>query len=554
MKRLLSIFLLSALAAPLSEAASASIDIVPAPQSVTMGKGSFKVRGATVNCDNTLDLRTQKEVMKFADRLSLVADKANSYATAVGLRASADRGQVKGFVFVPNQGLGKEAYMISVSPKAVVVEASTREGFLFALQTLRQMLPVAVYGTEPAPKEKWTLPCCRIVDQPRFGYRGMHLDCGRHLFSVAEIKKYLDVMAMYKMNRFHWHLTEDQGWRIEVPKFPRLTEVGAYRKGTQIGADRSSNDGVRYGGFYTREQIKEIVAYADDLGITVIPEVDLPGHMQAALASYPELGCEGSQPQPYEVWTRWGISRQVLSVGRESTMRFLEEVVSEVADMFPGEYFHIGGDECPRDEWKTDPDCQAKIRELGLVADEKGSAEDKLQNYVTARIQKCLEAKGKKIIGWDEILQGELAPGATVMSWRGTKGGITAAGKGFDVIMTANKWMYFDYRQLEDKDAQPLAIGRSYLPLTKVYSFDPVEGLDASAARYVKGVQANLWTEYVATPEHLEFMLLPRLFALCEVQWCELSRKDVERLKKSITEHQIPIIELLGYNYCKTFE
>ena len=553
MKRILSILILSALAAPLSEAASAVPDIVPAPQSLTMGKGSFKVRGATVNCDNTLDLRTQKAIMTFADQLSNACGKTCSFAVTIGLRSSCDKGHARGFVFVPNTGLGGEAYMISVSGKAVVVEAASREGFLYALQTLKQMLPTAFFGKDEAPKEKWTLPCCRIVDQPRYAYRGMHLDCCRHIFSVAEVKKYLDIMALYKMNRFHWHLTEDQGWRIEIKKYPRLTEVGAYRSGTQIGKDRSSSDGVRYGGFYTVAQIKDIIDYADELGITVIPEVDLPGHMQAALAAYPELGCAGSQPQPYEVRTCWGISRQVLNVGKESTMRFLEDVVDEEADIFPGEYFHIGGDECPRDEWKTDPDCQAKIRELGLVSDSNATAEDRLQNYVTSRIQAHLAKKGKKIIGWDEILQGELAPGATVMSWRGNKGGIAAAKAGYDVIMTANKFLYLDYYQLKDKDSQPLAIG-GYVPLSKVYSFDPEEGLSPAEARFIKGVQANLWTEYIGTDEDLEYMLLPRLFAVSELQWCRPDRKDFERLRESVENHQTKILDILGYNYCKTWE
>ena len=552
-RRLRALAALLLLSAGTAFSASSVPDILPAPQSITMGKGSFKVRGTTVNCDNTLDARTQKAIMTFADRLSEACGKTVSFAATPSLRASADKGLVRGIVFVPANGMGEEAYIITVRSKAVVVEASSRKGFLYALQTLRQMLPAAIYGAEPAPKEKWSLPCCTIVDSPRYAYRGMHLDCCRHFFSVAEVKKYLDIMAMYKMNTFHWHITEDQGWRVEIDKYPLLTEIGAYRKGTQIGKDRTSSDGVRYGGYYTKAQIRELVAYADDLGITIIPEVDLPGHMQAALASYPELGCAGSKPQPYEVWTRWGVSRQVLCVGKESTMRFLEDVVDEVADLFPGEYFHIGGDECPTDEWKTDPDCQAKIKELGLVSDDKASAEDRLQNYVTARIQAHLAKKGKKIIGWDEILKGELAPGATVMSWRGSKGGIEAAKAGYDVIMTANKNLYFDYYQLKDISAQPLGIGH-YLPLSTVYSFNPEEGLSPDEARHIKGVQANLWTEYIATPEHLEYMLLPRMFAVCELQWCQPARKDFARIEASIERHQTKILEILGYNYCKTWE
>jgi len=527
--------------------------IVPAPQSVSAASGTFKVKGANVSCDNTLDAKTQKAVMKFADALTCACGKNCSFAVSMGLRSSADRGSVKGIVFVPTSGMGEEAYKITVGKKSVVVEAASRAGFLYAIQTLKQMLPVAVYGTEPAEKEDWTLPCCMIVDTPRYAYRGMHLDCCRHIFTIEEIYKYLDIMAAYKMNRLHWHITEDQGWRIEIKKYPRLTEVGAFRNGTQIGKDRKSNDGVRYGGYYTQDQVRDLLAYADELGITIVPEVDLPGHMQAALTAYPELGCAGSQPQPYEVWTRWGISRQVLNVGKEETMRFLEDVVSELADLFPSEYFHIGGDECPKDEWKTDPDCQAKIRELGLVTDEKASAEQRLKNYVTARIQKCLAAKGKKVIGWDEVLEGDLQPGATVMSWRGTKGGIAAANKGFDVLMTPNTFCYLDYYQLKDKDAQPLGIG-GYLPLSKVYSFEPTDGMTPEVASHIKGVQANLWTEYIATAEHLEYMLLPRMFAVSEVQWCRPDRKDYDRFTRSVDNHQSKILELLGYNFCKTYE
>ena len=552
MKHLLCI-ISAALLATCSFGARSVPDIIPAPKSMELTKGIFKVRGAAFNCENTVDARIQNDIMAFADHLALISGKNNSFTTTVGLRANCDKAKVSGFAFVPEESLPAEGYRISVTPKAVVVRASSRNGFLYAIATLKQMLPVAIYGKEPSPKEDWNIACCEIVDEPRFGYRGMHLDCSRHMFSVEQIKRYLDAMAIYKMNRLHWHLTDDQGWRIEIAKYPRLTEVGAYRKGTQIAKDRTSNDGVRYGGYYTRSQIDEIIAYADKLGITIVPEIDLPGHMQAALAAYPELGCAGSEPQPYEVWCRWGISKQVLSVGKEETMRFLEDVVGEVADIFPSEYFHIGGDECPRDEWQKDPACQAKIKELGLVSDSKASAEDRLQNYVTNRIQKYLSGKGKRVIGWDEVLKGELGEGATVMSWRGSKGGIEAAKKGFDVIMTANKFMYFDYYQLQDKDIQPLAIG-GYLPFSKVYSFDPTEGLNASEAKFIKGVQANLWTEYVATGEHLEYMMLPRAIALSEVQWCQPSRKDLERAKSSMAEHQSRILDILGYNYCKTIE
>ncbi|MBQ0024450.1 MAG: beta-N-acetylhexosaminidase [Bacteroidales bacterium] len=529
-------------------AAQPSIDIVPRPQEIKVTEGAMQVKGVTVYADAKFDVTTLEAIGKFSASLGRVTvSEINCRITGQPVRPGS-----RGISFVKSDNLAKEAYRLVVKENTAVVEASSRAGVLYAIQTLKQMLPVKVYGNEPAPEEDWRLACCEIFDAPRFEYRGMHLDCCRHFFTLDEVRRYIDAMAIYKMNRLHWHLTEDQGWRVEIKKYPRLTEVGAFRNGTMIGKDFKSNDGIRYGGFYTQEEVKEIISYADERGITVIPEVDLPGHMLAALASYPELGCEGSQP--YEVWTIWGVSKQVLSVGKEDTMKFLEDVVGELADIFPSEYFHIGGDECPKDEWKNDPACQAKIKELGLVSDEKASAEARLQNYVTARIQNYLAAKGKKIIGWDEILEGELAPGATVMSWRGTKGGIAASNAGYDVIMTPNNFCYFDYRQLEDKDAQPLAIGSAYLPFSKVYSCNPTEGLSSEAASHIRGVQANMWTEYVATPEHLEFMVLPRMLALSEVQWCTLENKDLDRISSSLDNHQSKILDLLGYNYCKQHE
>jgi len=423
---------------------------------------------------------------------------------------------------------------------------------VYAMQTIKQMLPSAIFGKKLAESEKWYLPSCKIEGSPRFAYRGVHLDCCRHFFSVKEVKKYLDVMAICKCNRLHWHLTEDQGWRIEIKKYPLLTEVGAYRSGTQIGRDRDKCDNIRYGGFYTQDQIRDIIAYADNLGITIIPEIDLPGHMQAALASYPELGCKGSEPQPYEVWTRWGISKQVLCVGRESTMKFLEDVLGEVADLFPSEYIHIGGDECPKAEWEKDPDCQAKIKELGLTTDDNARAEQKLQSYVTARIQSFLAKKGKKIIGWDEILEGNLAKGATVMSWRGSKGGIKASSMGYDVIMTPNTYCYFDYAQSPDLDKEPLGITTDKdraVTMEKVYNWDPCQDIDKNAHRHILGAQCNLWTEYIATPEHLQYMLLPRLFALSEVQWCMSETKDYGRFMETLREKSLKMLDILGYNY-----
>ena len=546
---------LSCLAAKVAEP-----QIVPAPQSLEMTKGTLRLKGISINCDPAMDAQSQRAVRLFADRLSLVTDRTSSVASPVGLTRTVENGKLKGLYFVQDASVAPEGYKISITTRSAVVRASDFNGFFYSLQTLRQMLPVAIYGTTPEPGAKWVIPCCEIADAPRFAYRGVMLDCCRHFFSLDEVKKVLDVMSMFKLNRFHWHLSEDQGWRIEIDKYPRLTEVGAFRNGTMVGGDWNSNDGIRYGGFYTKDQIREVIAYAAERGITIVPEIDLPGHMQAALASYPELGCAGSQPQPYEVWTIWGVSKQVLNVGNEKTMLFLEDVLGEVADLFPGEYIHIGGDECPRDEWKTDPDCQAKIAELGLKDADGVSAESRLQNYVTARMQKFLAGKGKKIIGWDEILEGDLAEGATVMSWRGTAGGIKAASMGYDVVMTPTTYCYIDYVQDTDLTKEPFSITHQWtkgdtaegaITLERVYGYDPLAEIPAEDQSHILGVQCNLWTEYIATPEHLEYMLFPRVLALSEISWSDPARKDVDRFRGGLASHELPVLELLGVNYRK---
>ena len=525
---------------------AAALNIVPCPKSVQLEKsGTFRIKNTAINYDQKLDPKAQDAVNGFATSLMLACRGNFSTATSLSLKATADAGAIKGFAFVKDDAIVPEGYQIDITTKYVKVAASDANGIIYAIQTLKQMLPPSIYGTRIDEASKWELPCGTIKDEPRFGYRGMHLDCSRHFFSVAEVKKYLDVMAMYKLNRLHWHLTDDQGWRIEIKKYPRLTEVGAWRSGTMIGKDFDSSDGIRYGGFYTQEEILDVIDYAGRLGITIVPEIDLPGHMVTALAAYPQLGCTGG---PYEPWVKWGIAKEVLCVGKESTMQFLEDVLAEVAALFPGEYIHIGGDECPKTEWEKCPECQAKIAELGLKSDSHAKAEEYLQNYVTARMQNFLATKGKKIIGWDEILEGQLAEGATVMSWRGTKGGIKAASMGFDVVMTPNTYCYFDYCQAKDKDSEPLSIG-GFLPLEKVYGYEPYEGMTAGSEKHILGVQANLWTEYIATNEHLEYMLLPRMLALAEVQWCQPENKSYDRFLASLNALQYKVLSTLGYNY-----
>ena len=509
--------------------------VIPMPDQVTINPGVFKVAGALVTTDETMDEMSVRAVGRLTEALKTVTGKPCN---------GRGGGRIN---FTVNPNLAAEQYAIEVKPDVVEVEASALNGFVYAIETIKQMLPAAIYGNVQA-KADWCLPCVSILDQPRFDYRGMHLDPCRHFWTIEETKRYLDVMAAYKMNRFHWHLTEDQGWRMEIKKYPRLTEVGAWRNGTCIGKDWNSNDGIRYGGFYTQEEMKDVVAYAAERGITVIPEVDLPGHMVAALAAYPELGCTGG---PYEVWTRWGVAPDILCAGNEQVFTFLEDVLTEVMDIFPSEYIHVGGDEAFNEKegipWEHCPKCAARMKALGI---KKGpEAKHYLQNYVTARVQDFLNQHGRKIIGWDEILQGSLAPGATVMSWRGVEGGIEAAEKGFDAIMTPNGYLYLDYYQSDERDKEPLAIG-GRLPVEKVYNYEPFTGIMPGAEEHIIGVQANLWTEYIATPEHLEYMMMPRAAATSEIQWCAAGKKDFERFDASL-DHTFEILDAMGFNYSK---
>ena len=398
----------------------------------------------------------------------------------------------------------------------MTLNGQTENGVFYGIQTLRKSIPSQTIASSIL------LPAGTIQDEPRFSYRGMHLDVGRHFFPIEFVKKYIDLLALHNMNTFHWHLTEDQGWRIEIKKYPKLTEIGAWRDRTVIGRNTDEYDNTRYGGFYTQEQAKEIVEYAQERYITVIPEVDLPGHMLAALAAYPEMGCTGG---PYEVCPRWGVFEDVLCIGNEQTMQFLEDVMAEIIDIFPSEYIHIGGDEAPRTRWEKCPKCQARIKAEGLKEDKEHSKEDRLQSYCMTRIEKFLNSKGRRIIGWDEILEGDVAPNATVMSWRGSAGGIKAAQLGHDVIMTPNDYCYFDYYQSQDTENEPFAIG-GFIPLEKVYSLEPTASLTEEQAKHILGAQANLWTEYIPTTEQVEYMVLPRMAALAEVQWTQPEKKD----------------------------
>ena len=433
-----------------------------------------------------------------------------------------------------------EAYQLKVNAEGVVISGASEAGVFYGIQTLRKSIPVLENSTP-------VLSYVEISDAPRFDYRGAHFDVSRHFFTVEEVKSFIDMMALHNMNRLHWHITDDQGWRIEIKKYPLLTEIGSQRKETVIGHNSGEYDGKPYGGFYTQEEAREIVAYAAERYITVVPEIDLPGHMQAALAAYPQLGCTGG---PYDVWTIWGVSDNVLCAGNDSVLTFIDDVLAEIIDIFPSEYIHIGGDECPKVKWKSCSKCQARIKALGIKSDDKHSKEEYLQSFIINHGEKFLNAHGRQMIGWDETLEGGLAPNATVMSWRGEGGGIEAAKQHHDVIMTPNTYLYFDYYQTKDTENEPMAIG-GYLPLERVYSYEPMpRSLTQEEQKYIVGVQANHWTEYIPTFSQLQYMALPRWAALCEIQWSQADKKDYQNFLTRLPQ-LISLYQTEGYNYAK---
>ena len=424
-----------------------------------------------------------------------------------------------------NDIANEEGYEMTSDANCIRITGRTPRGVFYGIQTLRKSVPAIVEG------DTYEFPAVNIKDEPRFKHRAMHLDVCRHFFPLEFVKKYIDILAMHNLNTLHWHLTDDQGWRIEIKKYPKLTEVGSMRQRTVIGYLGSGKyEYADYGGYYTQDQLREMVEYAKERYINIIPEVDLPGHMLAALASYPELGCTGG---PYEVCPDWGVFEDVLCIGNEKVIPFLEDVLTEVMDIFPSEYIHIGGDEVPRTRWKACPKCQALIKEKGFKAQNGFEAEDFLQSYCMKEIEDFLNEHNRKAIGWDEILNGEAAPNVTVMSWQGTEGGIKAAKSGHDIIMAPNTHCYFDFYQTGDTKDEPLAIG-GCIPVEKVYGFEPTKGLNKEEATHVIGLQANIWTEYIATTDHVEYMLLPRLAALAEVQWTNPERKKYKDFTKRL--------------------
>jgi hexosaminidase len=437
--------------------------------------------------------------------------------------------------------LEAEGYRLTVDKKGVLIEATAGAGIFYGMQTLRQLLPVEIFNEVASEDVPWVLPGVEIKDFPRFKWRGMHLDVCRHFMPVEFIKKYIDLIAIQKMNSLHLHLTDDQGWRIEIKKYPKLAEISAWRDETIVGHYRDEPrkfDGKSHGGFYTHDDIREIVSYAKERYVTIVPEIEMPGHGQAALAAYPEISCTGG---PFKVSTIWGIRKEVYCAGNEKTFEFMENVLGEVLDLFPGEYIHVGGDECPKDRWEECQKCQSRIRSEGL------QDEHELQSYFIKRIEKFLNDNNRRLIGWDEILEGGLAPNATVMSWRGEEGGIAAAREGHDVVMTPYSHTYFDYYQA-DPENEPLAIG-GLLPLEKVYSYDPVPAeLNEQQRHHILGVQGQVWTEYISTPEKAEYMAFPRACAMAEIGWTPSDQKDYELFSSTLLRH-LKRLDFMNVNY-----
>jgi hexosaminidase len=499
------------------------VQIIPMPLSQTINDGYFVLSSST-GIDYPEDLKVSAEFLKsfIEQSQTILLNKGNDIKFTVDTAIESDEG-----------------YVLEVGTKTIRIKAKTDQGAFYAVQTLRQLLPVD-FENGSFKAEKVAIPSVSITDKPQFKYRGMHLDVSRHLFSVDFIKTYIDALALLKMNTFHWHLTDDQGWRIEIKKYPKLQEVAAYRNETLIGhySDQPHQlDGKRYGGFYTQEEVKNIVAYATDRFVTVIPEIEMPGHSQAAIAAYPELGCTGEQ---VEVATKWGVFENIYCT-KDETFDFLEDVLDEVLELFPSEYIHIGGDEAPKTQWKTCNHCQQRIKDEGL------KDEHELQSYFISRIETYLNSKGRQIIGWDEILEGGLAPNATVMSWRGFDGAIEAAKQGHNVILTPGSHCYFDHYQSENED-EPLAIG-GFLPLEKVYSLNPVpEELTEEEAKFVLGAQGNVWTEYMPNSKKVEYMVFPRILALSEVVWSNPEQKNYKEFVKRV-ENFHERLDALDINY-----
>lgn len=517
-------------------------NIIPKPARIETAKGTFIFSPKTVARYLIADEKNVQSALTLLEEITGIPMKLASK------EQSPDANTIS-FAPTTDERLGDEGYMLEVTPEEITIQAGKPAGWFYAVQTLLQLLPAEVYSKkEKSPwRNHWEFPCVSIVDTPRFRWRGMHLDVSRHFFPVNDIYTYLDMLAMHKLNVFHWHLTDDQGWRIEIKKYPRLTEIGAWRvdRENQHWNSREpqrAGEKATYGGYYTQEEIKRVVKYAADHNITIVPEIEMPAHTTAALAAYPQFSCTGG-PFTVPPGGVWPIT-DIYCAGNDSTFYFLQDVLAEVMELFPGQFIHVGGDEADKKEWKACPKCRARIKQEGL------KDETELQSYFIKRIERFITSHGRRLIGWDEILEGGLAPEATVMSWRGEAGGIAAARQNHDVVMTPGSHCYFDYYQ-GLPDMEPLAIG-GYTPLSKVYSYEPVpESLSAEEARHVLGAQANLWTEYNPVFEHAQYMTLPRMAAMAEVLWSPKERRVWDDFSRRV-ELQLMRYEEAGYNYSKS--
>ena len=518
-----------------------ALSVIPQPVHLTRGAGAFVLTARTA-------IVTDRATRDIGYQLADWIRPATGYRLAVGAAPAAGAQTISIRIDPTLAQLGDEGYRLSVTPARITIRAFRPAGAFYAVETLRQLLPPDIFRAAPVAGVSWVVPAVEIEDWPRFSWRGAHLDVSRSFMPKEFVKKYIDLLALHKLNRFHWHLTDDQGWRIEIKKYPLLTSIGGWRRQSLVGVQHAYRDttqwvydNIRHGGFYTQDDVREIVAYAQARFITVVPEIEMPGHAQAAIAAYPWLGNTGQQ---LEVLTHWGVDANILNPS-DSAIHFMQDVLTEVLTLFPSHWIHTGGDEAVKDQWKTSPLAQARIRELGL------RDENHLQSWMTAQMSQWLAARGRALIGWDEILEGGtegLAPNAVVMSWRGVDGGVAAAQAGHDVVMTPTSNTYFDYYQSQDTSREPLAIG-GFLPLETVYAYEPIPpALDSLQARHVLGTQGQIWTEYQRTPKNVEYMVFPRLVALSEVAWTPRERKDFADFRGRLATH-LARLAVIDVNY-----
>ena len=538
MKRIISFFCVMIVSMCVSSVyadnAEADYHVVPLPESIKISGGKPFI----LNASSAIVYAHGDSLLK-RNAIFLAEYVKKSVGLSLVVQSHSLKSDGNIFLRIDKKINGDEAYKIEIDKHNIIVSGKTANGVFYGIQTLRKSLPIIQHA------ENVVMPSAMISDTPRFAYRGMMLDVARHFFSVDFVKEYIDLLALHNMNTFHWHLTDDQGWRIEIKKYPLLTKIGSIRKHTTLGRNSSLNDNTPYGGFYTQQQAREIVEYAKERYITVIPEIDMPGHMLGVLAAYPELGCTSG---PYEVSGNWGVFDDILCAGNEKTYQFIQDVMDELMDIFPSKYIHLGGDEAPKTRWTTCEKCQGKIKSLGIKGDKECTAENRLQGYLVSRIEKYLNQKGRKIIGWDEILEGDVQKSATIMSWRGVDGGIKASRLGHDAIMTPVSYCYFDYYQTDKTWNEPLLIGGN-LNIEKTYSYQPVpDSLTAAEKKHIIGVQGNLWTEYIVCPSLAEYQVLPRMAALSEVQWMQYDKKNYPDFRKRL-EKLLQVYKLYGYKY-----